>query len=80
MSTDVENCYIIIRTDSAQVIYVPGTGVVQEIVQEALTFFIVFTFLEHMTPSRVVCGHRNETTLEGSTGGFGPECVAKSTP
>jgi hypothetical protein len=59
MSTDVENCYII-RIDSAQVFYVLGMGVVQEIVQEALTFFIVFT--EHMTSSRDVCGHRNQTT------------------
>jgi hypothetical protein len=81
MSTDVENCYIIIRIDSAQVFYVLGMGVVQEIVQKALTFFIVFT--EYMTSSRDVCGHRNQTslhsTLEGSTGGFGPEGVAKST-
>jgi hypothetical protein len=75
MSTDVEKCYIIIRIDSAQVFYVLGMGVVQEIVQEALTSFIVFT--EHMTSSRDVCGHRNQnslhSTLEGSTGGFGPE-------
>ena len=65
MSTDIEDCYIIIWIDSAQV-FLRSNVCLSEIVQEALTLtsFIIFPFMEHMASLRVVCGRRK------GTGGF----------
>jgi hypothetical protein len=50
-SADIENCYIIIRIDSVQVLCVPEKSPGFGIVHEAVTLFVFIKVLEQMTLS-----------------------------
>jgi hypothetical protein len=81
-STDVKYRYIIIRTNVAQGFCVFEKSLGSGIIQEALALFIVFEKLRQGMSSCsmlvIEIGAVITSTLEGSTGGFGPRGAAKS--